>query len=479
MKRIGFSLVIAVILGMAAFSMAPAQPAAADAGPHGNYSATTAKCMACHRAHAAQASFRLLFAAVDTKTQLCITCHNGTGSVLDVINGRKLGTTIGDSDSAANAGIGTYTKYSDQSAADYDIWITKAAEYIGPTSPTSATYTINVRNKHASAAKTVDLTLTAGATSGFDTTASAWTGTGPWTKTLTAIPAGTTDSSVTFAVAKNGTTPPADKATQMTVLDASIASAQVTQAKVATRYFTSDPAAALNLLGGGFEYYNGARVTSRHDADPNWNDTQPWGNAGSSITYAQLAGYAAGTPAGTPGGQTGQRQTAVDLATDKLQCTGCHNPHGTKNYRLLKDKINGVDVEVYAYDEDSATFTKDETPKDYVNEQYGAKQTGALGGAATGTFANFCGSCHSAYPSDGATVGLTSGGVTRFRHRTEMTMWQWADPRGTTFRSNPELEGYVSGVGPGADGVMHLPLANDGATATSTTVTASSVTLGR
>ena len=458
MKKIGLSILVAITIGIGWFALAPSPEAEADAGPHGNYSSTTSKCMACHRAHGALGltggGGRLFFAAVSSKTQLCLTCHNGTGSVLDVLNGRKLGTTVGDVETAANAGVGTWVKYSDQSATDYDIWITKQTEPVY-TGALVATYTINVRNKTASGIS-VALTATAGGTAGFTT--------GSIT-TSPVTPGANATATATFTVTAAS---PANLATEIVTLDANCAACtgtKIAQVKSATRFYSTAPTITQGLLGGGFEYYNNSRVTSRHDADPAWSRQNPWGNAGQTLTYAQLASYAAGTPTGS--GQTGQRQNAPDLATDKLQCTGCHNPHGTKNYRLLKDTINGTAVEVYAAS--GGSFTKDETGKDYVNEQYGAKTDGT--GAPTGSFGNFCGACHSAYPSNSATIALTGGSPseTHYRHRTEMTMWQWADPRGTTFRSNPETEYYE------LDSTnAKLPLANNGSAATSSTATISS-----
>jgi len=51
---------------------------------HGPYSALTAACAACHRTHSAQGP-SLMVTADDI--ELCLTCHNGTGSVYNSVEG--------------------------------------------------------------------------------------------------------------------------------------------------------------------------------------------------------------------------------------------------------------------------------------------------------------------------------------------------------------------------------------------------------
>ncbi len=36
------------------------------------------------------------------------------------------------------------------------------------------------------------------------------------------------------------------------------------------------------------------------------------------------------------------RRYAVPTPTMNLTCTDCHDPHGSSNYRLLKDEVNGI-----------------------------------------------------------------------------------------------------------------------------------------
>ena len=94
-------------------------------------------------------------------------------------------------------------------------------------------------------------------------------------------------------------------------------------------------------------------------------------------------------------------------------------------------------------------FTKDEgapgleggSPADkYTQEYYGsAGSGGAPTTAGQGSLASLCGACHTAYPSDGASVGFTAGGVTHYRHKTEMPYTDWTNPEtGTQVTNHPE-----------------------------------------
>lgn len=64
-----------------------------QAGPHGNYTATSSRCQACHTAHDASGSLKLLPA--DTIVATCFSCHDGTGGygVYGTIEAR--GLTVG------------------------------------------------------------------------------------------------------------------------------------------------------------------------------------------------------------------------------------------------------------------------------------------------------------------------------------------------------------------------------------------------
>lgn len=119
-------------------------------------------------------------------------------------------------------------------------------------------------------------------------------------------------------------------------------------------------------------------------------------------------GYSGGKP--TTGGGFGTGFTSVhnlDYAgpvpgggspvSGGLQCGSCHNPHGTQNARLLREKVNGVDL--------SAVVVRME--KDPETEQVTAYVSGIN---------EWCAACHPRFNrGEGAGRSLTPGD-TRYRH---------------------------------------------------------------
>ena len=73
------ALLLAITIGAAGVSQV-----GAAGGPHGPYSALTDACAACHRTHTAGG--RALISSAD-EIQLCLTCHNGTGSIYNAALG--------------------------------------------------------------------------------------------------------------------------------------------------------------------------------------------------------------------------------------------------------------------------------------------------------------------------------------------------------------------------------------------------------
>ncbi len=73
MIRLSFIVVAVAVIMVATTSLAMA-----DGGPHGNYTATTDACAACHRAHTGVQAF--LLNASGTMTDFCDSCH-GTGAL--------------------------------------------------------------------------------------------------------------------------------------------------------------------------------------------------------------------------------------------------------------------------------------------------------------------------------------------------------------------------------------------------------------
>jgi predicted CXXCH cytochrome family protein len=160
------------------------------------------------------------------------------------------------------------------------------------------------------------------------------------------------------------------------------------------------------LLGGGFVSYGGVAVTSIHS--PDGTQDQAWGD-----------GVARGLTAA--------------LAEGGLSCASCHDPHGSPNYRIINEMVNGVPV---------AVAQVDEGDKDYDTENWGS-----------GT-SSLCAACHGAYHvtrldsgsdnhDDSAGNEDYGGDISTFAHRVDM-------PYSYGSNANPEtigLDGY------------HLPLA--------------------
>jgi len=155
-----------------------------------------------------------------------------------------------------------------------------------------------------------------------------------------------------------------------------------------------------DLLGGGFVSYKGQPVTSAHNSMG--NTSEAWGNAVARGEKSSL--------------------------TQSVTCTSCHNPHGSNNYRMLRETINGHAVSVQQVDEGAA--------KDFDTEQWGAGVD------------SLCAACHGTYDVTTAGAGsdaamVSSGGYT---HRVGMSF----DDGGNV---NPETVGYEG---------YHLPLAQSG-----------------
>ncbi len=414
MKR--WIVVLALVIGAVLFLPALLESnVSADGGPHGSYgtdvggSGLPSQCGACHRVHQGVSTGKLLKA--ESPYALCLTCHNGTGSRLDVLDGVKLGATV-SLDAAVIRSADT---------TDINVSVSPSAA-LSTGVGASNEFTIAVRNRTASAA-TVALAITAETNAG--------TGTEPFQpSTLSAasvnVPAanGTTGvpgvAYVTLTVTSRGSA--AAAASNLTTVQATFNSLNAS-VKAQTRIGTAaDNATANTLNGGGFRYIAGTAVTSRHNADPADNSLYPWGF----------------------NSNTGQNTNAL---TSPLQCTSCHNPHGTANYRLLKASVNSQTVVVRAYY--NGAFTKDEgatgldtgAPADkYTREYYGSAATGGAPTTADqGSLASLCGACHTAYPSTGASNAYNVGGVTHYRHKTEMPYTDWTNPEtGSPSANNPE-----------------------------------------
>jgi hypothetical protein len=110
------------------------------------------------------------------------------------------------------------------------------------------------------------------------------------------------------------------------------------------------------LNGGGFESLGASGTTSSHIIEGGWG-AYGGGYAGTGSTFS--AGYLnAGQGAGTgdPGVGVGNQI--------KMDCTTCHDPHGSANYRILKDKVNANAVGGYVANVNAPNFP---TPDGWVS----------------------------------------------------------------------------------------------------------------
>jgi hypothetical protein len=130
------------------------------------------------------------------------------------------------------------------------------------------------------------------------------------------------------------------------------------------------------LLAGGFTNYQGAATTSTHDVSN--VATAAWGYGVDRGLTAALAGGVA------------------------LNCASCHDPHGSTNYRIINEVVNGVAVVVTQVDEGVQSYDTETWPADITN---------------------VCAACHDAYHvvtggSGSDLAYLASGG---FTHRVDMS----------------------------------------------------------
>ncbi len=83
MRRVFLILITVIALGIALAGVA-----LANAGPHGSYSVLEDKCASCHRAHTG--GYRLTAGSATSVYTICASCHDGTASFVDVLDGALL-----------------------------------------------------------------------------------------------------------------------------------------------------------------------------------------------------------------------------------------------------------------------------------------------------------------------------------------------------------------------------------------------------
>lgn len=107
-----------------------------------------------------------------------------------------------------------------------------------------------------------------------------------------------------------------------------------------------------------------------------------------------------------------------------LTCSDCHDPHGSTNYRLLKDNINTFDVSLHVFgDDDPDNYPYADGWKRgadggaaqmaaYVPDYTGGTKLVRNAGAQVGTLSEWCASCHAAYTDNMSTMSYTWAGST-------------------------------------------------------------------
>jgi cytochrome c553 len=181
--------------------------------------------------------------------------------------------------------------------------------------------------------------------------------------------------------------------------------------------YTTNSSFDATLNGGGFAQVNNGSMTSNHTLD-------------------------------APGVIWGYGQSASDsnALLSNFNCTSCHDPHGSSNYRLLNDKLMGKNV--------VGGYVSDTQPTPFVisaEQGYPAggfsKHTDAMAagytpnyttpeyrfdGDAQKSISGWCSGCHEQYINNSSTYsygtsetalsGGTLGSVTRHRHPVNMNL---------------------------------------------------------
>jgi predicted CXXCH cytochrome family protein len=316
-----------LLAGGALWLILAASAAYADGGPHqltvnSGTSGLSGDCAACHRAHTAQAA-DLLKASMPG---LCLTCHDGTGATTDVVDGYQF-TPTGNSTFQQSAVLGALRgggfSYAlmDSSNASRLTYASRGAIILTfGAAPNAGNVTL-----HWSAIGSFgggDLTFLGSANAAtiqaaanvlFGTsttyTASGASGMSGTTTNLMSVAVSTTANTVTF-------TPKNEFALVPTILvpTVTVNGSGTTATMSSTIQANVGEASHVGVLAVADK----AATTSTHEG------------------------------AGTVWGNGPQGQGNVGATGVALECTGCHNPHGNGQYRILntnpgEDWSNGTD----------------------------------------------------------------------------------------------------------------------------------------
>ena len=182
----------------------------------------------------------------------------------------------------------------------------------------------------------------------------------------------------------------------------------------------SNPQAGLN--GGGFltamNIASGSTtlepVTSRHNVDGLDAVT---GTSGTLVNGVGTGtAYGGGDPSSASMGVQGQ-----------LECTSCHNPHGSQNYRILNGLVNYAGLPQSWTSGETATWQAANVQA-IPNEMNGTLPNYAAGNnvAYDRGISDFCATCHTNYVRGYTTTGPTGGQSYNWDGNGAKTVWRHA-----------------------------------------------------
>jgi predicted CXXCH cytochrome family protein len=120
----------------------------------------------------------------------------------------------------------------------------------------------------------------------------------------------------------------------------------------------------------------------------------------------------------------------ASVSGTSLTCADCHDPHGSTNYRLLKDNVNGQDVALNVFgDDDPVNYPYADGWKrgadggamqmaNYVPDYTGGTKLVHNAGGQVGSLSGWCAACHTEYDDNGSDMSyetaltVTQEGIT-------------------------------------------------------------------